>query len=93
MIKTRVQTQGFIGRETAASVAEQASLLNNTVHVRNGRPPRESCGAFAVARQLYREEGSAVFFRGLGVCSARAFVVNSVQVCLLACLLEGRLEY
>jgi solute carrier family 25 carnitine/acylcarnitine transporter 20/29 len=27
----------------------------------------------------YREGGLAIFFRGLGVCSLRAFVVNAVQ--------------
>jgi len=32
-----------------------------------------------MARIAYREEGLAVFFRGLGVCSVRAFIVNAVQ--------------
>lgn len=32
-----------------------------------------------IARQAYREEGLSVFFRGLGVCSFRAFFVNAVQ--------------
>ncbi|KAK1830521.1 mitochondrial carnitine acylcarnitine carrier [Podospora conica] len=36
-------------------------------------------GAWAVARELYREGGVRPFWRGLGVCSARAFVVNAVQ--------------
>ncbi|KAF2174143.1 hypothetical protein M409DRAFT_49012 [Zasmidium cellare ATCC 36951] len=34
---------------------------------------------FAIANEAYRAEGAAVFFRGLGVCSARAFIVNAVQ--------------
>ncbi|OAA59550.1 NADPH oxidase [Niveomyces insectorum RCEF 264] len=40
-------------------------------------PQRQS--TWAVARQAYRTGGAGVFFRGLGVCSARAFVVNAVQ--------------
>jgi solute carrier family 25 carnitine/acylcarnitine transporter 20/29 len=34
---------------------------------------------WAITRAAYREGGLAVFFRGLGVCSVRAFVVNAVQ--------------
>lgn len=36
-------------------------------------------GAWAVAKEAYREGGSRVFFRGLTVCSVRAFIVNAVQ--------------
>lgn len=36
-------------------------------------------GALQIARQAYRDEGAGVFFRGLGICSARAFIVNAVQ--------------
>jgi solute carrier family 25 carnitine/acylcarnitine transporter 20/29 len=32
-----------------------------------------------MARQTYRNEGAGVFFRGLGVCSVRAFIVNAAQ--------------
>lgn len=32
-----------------------------------------------IARQAYEVEGMGVFFRGLGICSARAFFVNAVQ--------------
>lgn len=43
--------------------------------------PRDSgrLSTVQVARQAYREEGLSVFFRGLGVCSFRAFFVNAVQ--------------
>ena len=34
---------------------------------------------FRIARQAYEAEGVGVFFRGLGICSARAFFVNAVQ--------------
>lgn len=36
-------------------------------------------GAVSVAQDLYRTEGIGVFFRGLGICSVRAFIVNAVQ--------------
>jgi solute carrier family 25 carnitine/acylcarnitine transporter 20/29 len=44
-------------------------------------PSRDSgrLGTIQIARQAYREEGLSVFFRGLGVCSLRAFFVNAVQ--------------
>ena len=34
-----------------------------------------------ITKEAYREGGIPIFFRGLGICSARAFVVNAVQVC------------
>lgn len=34
---------------------------------------------YQVAREAYTTEGVSVFFKGLGVCSARAFLVNAVQ--------------
>jgi solute carrier family 25 carnitine/acylcarnitine transporter 20/29 len=40
-------------------------------------PARQS--TWAITKAAYREGGLAVFFRGLGVCSVRAFVVNAVQ--------------
>ncbi|KAK4194470.1 putative mitochondrial ornithine transporter [Triangularia verruculosa] len=40
---------------------------------------REKKGAWELGREMYRREGGRVFFRGLGVCSLRAFVVNAVQ--------------
>ena len=36
-------------------------------------------GAIAIACQAYREQGFAVFFRGLGLCTVRGFVVSAVQ--------------
>jgi len=40
-------------------------------------PQRQS--TLAITVQAYREGGMSVFFRGLGICSVRAFVVNAVQ--------------
>ncbi|KAK4642040.1 hypothetical protein QC761_506220 [Podospora bellae-mahoneyi] len=36
-------------------------------------------GAWQTGREIYAREGIKPFFRGLGVCSLRAFVVNAVQ--------------
>ncbi|KFY18440.1 hypothetical protein V493_08619 [Pseudogymnoascus sp. VKM F-4281 (FW-2241)] len=69
VIKTRVQTQTL-------SAGERSPLLGaaRVAAVKQGR-----IGAIEMARRIYREEGAAVFFRGLGVCSVRAFVVNAAQ--------------
>ena len=66
VIKTRVQTQ-----VSSLSPAEQQQEVL-------GQKPR--LYAFEVAKQAYRSDGMGVFFRGLGICSLRAFIVNAVQV-------------
>jgi solute carrier family 25 carnitine/acylcarnitine transporter 20/29 len=40
-------------------------------------PLRQS--TLAITLNMYRAEGLSVFFRGLGICSVRAFIVNAVQ--------------
>ena len=35
--------------------------------------------AVQIAKHAYQTEGAGVFFRGLGICSVRAFIVNAVQ--------------
>jgi solute carrier family 25 carnitine/acylcarnitine transporter 20/29 len=69
MIKTRLQAQtiGDHGR-----VTETQALLG-----------RRSLSSFQVAKDAYQAEGVKAFYRGLGVCSVRAFIVNAVQVCSL----------
>jgi len=75
VIKTRVQTQLLQG-------AESAPLLGNP-HLdpatASGSISAQRIGALEMARRTYRNEGAAVFFRGLTVCSLRAFVVNAAQ--------------
>lgn len=63
VIKTRVQTQIWNPQP------ESEALI---------RPARRS-GALQIARETYAEGGARVFFRGLAVCSVRAFIVNAVQ--------------
>ena len=71
VVKTRVQTQ------VLGSVAERAPLL--VVEGRDRTPPQKRLGAVEIVGAAYRNEGVGVFFRGLGVCSVRAFIVNAVQ--------------
>ncbi|GES61095.1 solute carrier family 25 protein [Aspergillus terreus] len=65
MIKTRLQAQ------TIDVHAEQQPLLRS--------PRKKTLNTFEIAREAYRTEGVKVFYRGLGVCSLRAFIVNAVQ--------------
>jgi solute carrier family 25 carnitine/acylcarnitine transporter 20/29 len=69
VIKTRVQTQILADSATAP-------LLGNA---RIPESTEMRLGAMAVARNAYRSEGPGVFFRGLTVCSIRAFIVNAAQ--------------
>lgn len=74
MIKTRIQAQ--TPWETSPSLVPQdrQSLL------RPAQAQGRVLGAFEIAREAYRTEGLRVFYRGLGICSVRAFIVNAVQV-------------
>ncbi|KAI1646922.1 solute carrier family 25 member 45 [Daldinia loculata] len=65
VIKTRVQAQTFNATKTP--------LLNCPMST------QRRLGAIEIAKAAYKEEGMRVFFRGLTVCSVRAFVVNAVQ--------------
>ncbi|KXJ90653.1 mitochondrial carrier domain-containing protein [Microdochium bolleyi] len=65
VIKTRLQTQIM---EPAMTPLLRSSALS---------PAR--LGAIDIARQAYAEAGWRVFFRGLTICSIRAFAVNAVQ--------------
>lgn len=70
VIKTRVQNQALLPVSPSA-----APLLGTSSSATT--PRRHS--TMEITRLAYREGGLSVFFRGLGVCSARAFVVNAVQ--------------
>ncbi|KAJ9648843.1 hypothetical protein H2201_008282 [Coniosporium apollinis] len=72
VIKTRVQTA------SSERLPEQAGLLRDgqaALRVEDGR----RVGTLEVARRTYQHEGVGVFFRGLGICNIRAFIVNAVQ--------------
>ena len=68
VVKTRVQTQ-ILG------IGENAALLGSG----DAATIQKRLGSIEIARNAYRNEGMGVFFRGLGVCSVRAFIVNAVQ--------------
>ncbi|KAK1457438.1 hypothetical protein CMEL01_15918 [Colletotrichum melonis] len=81
VIKTRVQTQAFQAQAQAQS-PERSPLLaaqGLSQQQQQQQQPAKRAGAMQVAREAYREGGMRVFFRGLTVCSVRAFVVNAVQ--------------
>lgn len=76
VVKTRVQTQ--LLHPASRVEGEQGSLLQPEQGA-NSSPPRKRLSTFEVAKHAYQSEGPRVFFRGLGICSVRAFVVNAVQ--------------
>ncbi|KAK0669959.1 putative mitochondrial ornithine transporter [Cercophora samala] len=75
VIKTRMQTAQQQGR-----MAERQGLLNGgSGGGGGGSGDGKGKGAWQTGREIYSREGIRPFFRGLGVCSLRAFVVNAVQ--------------
>lgn len=70
VIKTRVQTWDL--HHSHSSPASQPLLRTSKAITK--RP-----STLAIAKAAYHAEGTRVFFRGLGICSARAFIVNAVQ--------------
>jgi solute carrier family 25 (mitochondrial carnitine/acylcarnitine transporter), member 20/29 len=69
VIKTRVQTQPL-------EASPETSRLLQPVEASTESKRK---GAIQIAREAYREGGVRVFFRGLTVCSVRAFIVNAAQ--------------
>ena len=78
MIKTRLQIYDL----NHSATPDSQPLLSQ-----QQRPTRPS--SFSIARSAYQTEGAAVFFRGIGICSARAFIVNAVQWGVSASYLGG----
>lgn len=67
VIKTRVQTWDLVPGSHTTSLTGCTNAITD-------RP-----STLQITRDAYRHEGARVFFRGLGICSARAFFVNAVQ--------------
>jgi solute carrier family 25 carnitine/acylcarnitine transporter 20/29 len=80
VIKTRVQTQAWDPR------TEASALLGSP-----GQPdgPSNRAGALELARRTYHEGGIKPFFRGLTICSIRAFMVNAVQWAVYEAIMES----
>ncbi|PKS10884.1 hypothetical protein jhhlp_002642 [Lomentospora prolificans] len=75
VIKTRVQTQPLF------QTAERSPLLSSASPPQAPQEPPKQMrhGTIQAAKLAYQEGGMGVFFRGLTICSVRAFVVNAVQ--------------
>ncbi|KAK4161654.1 mitochondrial carrier domain-containing protein [Cladorrhinum sp. PSN259] len=83
VVKTRVQGQILESRaHTTTAAREGEGLLGQrpqSAGEGRERGAKKVKGAWEVTKITWREEGIRPFFRGLGVCSLRAFVVNAVQ--------------
>ncbi|POS87175.1 hypothetical protein EPUL_001405 [Erysiphe pulchra] len=73
LIKTRVQTQ-LPDYETKINLLEMGNNNNCPSSRRRGRPT-----GLKIFRNTLVNEGPQAFFKGLTVCSIRAFIVNAVQ--------------
>ncbi|KAA8909804.1 solute carrier family 25 protein [Sphaerosporella brunnea] len=83
VVKTRVQTQVLPER------GEREGLLGE----RKGRAWHGGWSSWECARRAYAEGGAKVFFDGLGVCMARAFLVNAVQWAIYEYVMRQFREY
>jgi hypothetical protein len=81
VIKTRVQTWDLLPapRATVLGNTEAEPLLGRAHSSASKSVISERPSTYDIARMTYKAEGISVFFRGLGICSARAFFVNAVQ--------------
>lgn len=75
VVKTRLQAQPLI----AQTVTESADVQQRPLLPAASHRPRK-LNSLEIARDAYRSEGLSIFFRGLGICSVRAFIVNAAQV-------------
>ncbi|AEO60258.1 hypothetical protein MYCTH_2067470 [Thermothelomyces thermophilus ATCC 42464] len=76
VVKTRVQAQQLPLDQSGLS-SDRAPLLGG--EERASVAGTKTLGAWQVAKEAYREGGVRALFRGLTVCSIRAFIVNAVQ--------------
>ncbi|KIV82448.1 hypothetical protein PV11_04561 [Exophiala sideris] len=67
VIKTRLQAQ-------PAWHPEVQGLLSA-----DGAAPRRAPNSLEIAREIWRSSGFGGFYRGVGICSIRAFFVNAIQ--------------
>ncbi|KAL7932367.1 mitochondrial carrier domain-containing protein [Trichoderma chlorosporum] len=75
VIKSRLQTLQYSHRPTTGEVSTLVYGGANSLASAGNR----RYGAWQVTKDTYREGGIRPFFRGLSVCSVRAFVVNAIQ--------------
>ena len=77
VIKTRAQTQ-HLGTLSVLQSGEHCHLLPLATEAYKVQHAGR-LSTIDITKRAYRTEGVSVFFRGLGVCSIRAFIVNAVQ--------------
>ncbi|KMP01723.1 hypothetical protein DIZ76_010953 [Coccidioides immitis] len=78
VIKTRLQAQSLPGARLGSILPDRHLLLASASHSQTPTTGR-ILNSVEITRQAYRSEGLSIFYRGLGVCSIRAFIVNAVQ--------------
>lgn len=71
VIKTRLQAQTIHDNHNTIHPERQPILQSNN----------RILSSVQLTKEAYQAEGMKAFYRGLGVCSIRAFIVNAVQVC------------
>lgn len=71
VVKTRLQTQPSWSPEQQGLLRANSDTL----------APKSAKTSLVVAREIWQDSGLRGFYRGIGVCSLRAFIVNAVQVC------------
>jgi solute carrier family 25 carnitine/acylcarnitine transporter 20/29 len=69
VIKTRLQTQPSIKPEQQSLLPSPATSSGRQAHT-----------SLSIAREIWQKAGLRGYYRGIGICSLRAFVVNAVQV-------------
>lgn len=78
VLKTRVQTWDLSSHLQSPTVTQPLlSGQHRSAASKSSEQLRPS--TFRIAQEAYATEGVSVFFRGIGICSARAFIVNAVQ--------------
>ncbi|KAK3649947.1 hypothetical protein LTR56_006534 [Elasticomyces elasticus] len=73
-LKTRVQTWDLMSHTQPPNAGVAQPLLGGQSLTNPLRP-----STLRIAKDMYAAEGVSVFFRGLGICNVRAFIVNAVQ--------------
>ncbi|KAL1956199.1 hypothetical protein VTO42DRAFT_7546 [Malbranchea cinnamomea] len=74
VIKTRLQAQKLPSSSPQPhAIPDQQALLHPTPNA------YRLLNSWEITKEAFRSEGLSVFYRGLGVCSLRAFIVNAVQ--------------
>lgn len=91
VIKTRLQAQQLPGTRFVHTPSERQTLLG-TQHRDQPSSPIRVLSSVEITKHAFRSEGLSVFYRGLGVCSLRAFIVNAVQVCCTHARLNERMK-